>query len=77
MSTGLLYHAFGIRGYQHKRNDFVEGRGGFHNHTTAGESTLPGLRVGRGSQTQRKLAVVSLVADRVEADGGGLRKRSA
>lgn len=26
MSTGLLYHAFGIRGYQHKRSDFVEGR---------------------------------------------------
>lgn len=26
MSTSLLYHAFGIRGYQYKRSDYAEGR---------------------------------------------------
>lgn len=26
MSTGLLYHAFGIRGYQYRRTDYAEGR---------------------------------------------------
>jgi hypothetical protein len=25
MSTSLLYHAFGIRGYRHARTDFFEG----------------------------------------------------
>ena len=26
MSTSLLYHAFGIRGYEYRRTDFVEGQ---------------------------------------------------
>jgi transposase len=26
MSTSLLYHSFGIRGFEHRRTDFVEGR---------------------------------------------------
>jgi transposase len=26
MSTSLLYHSFGVRGYQYRRTDFVEGR---------------------------------------------------
>ena len=26
MSTSLLYHAFGVRGYQHQRTDYAEGR---------------------------------------------------
>jgi transposase len=26
MSTSLLYHAFGVRGYRHQRTDYVEGR---------------------------------------------------
>ena len=26
MSTSLLYHAFGIKGYEHVRTDFREGK---------------------------------------------------
>jgi hypothetical protein len=25
MSTSLLYHAFGVRGYQYERTDYLEG----------------------------------------------------
>lgn len=29
MSTSLLYHSFGIRGYEYRRTDFFEGRVAF------------------------------------------------
>ena len=30
MSTSLLYHAMGIRGYRHAKTEFVEGEVVFH-----------------------------------------------
>ena len=45
MSTSLLYHAFGIRGYQERRVDFIEGSVLFVS-TTPAEVPLSRMRVG-------------------------------
>ena len=45
MSTSLLYHAFGIRGYQYARTDYQGGQVDLHHPPGARDLPLLGLRL--------------------------------
>jgi len=63
MSTSLLYHAFGIRGYQHVSHSFYEGAIHFHIHQDGNSLRCPACRsyeVRRKGVVRRQFRTVSI-----------------
>src|SRR3989304_2728357 len=52
MSTSLLYHAFGVRGYRHVKTEYLEGEVILPIEQPRPPRGLPGRRLGRGTQAR-------------------------
>ena len=87
MSTSLLYHAFGVRGYRYVKNGIRRGRSGFHHRTSSKILSVSGLRVGQRDPSGAGSTSIPHRFDRQQAgvfdagraSGGvpSLRRRSA
>ena len=65
MSTSLLYHGFGVRGYRYARTDFLEGEVVFTIEQDRDASSLLRLRFGPAHLPWRRdAALFSQLADR-------------
>ena len=64
MSTSLLYHAFGIRGYQYVRTTYTRGPDDLHHPPGARDLPLLGLRVRRRGVARSRRAALPLPAHR-------------
>ena len=72
MSTSLLYHAFGIRGYQYTRTQYQGGRIFFTIHQGPESCCLLLLRLGTGHPPRPSRAPIPIPAYRRPRDLRGL-----
>ena len=68
MSTSLLYHAFGIRGYDYLRTDYQDGQVHLHHPPGAADLPLPGLRLARRRAARPRRTPLPDRAHRRQAD---------
>ena len=71
MSTSLLDHAFGIRGYDYVRTDYQDGQVIFTIEQDPDDCRCPILWLPRGHLARSRLAPLPLPADRLPDDRRG------